>query len=165
MSACTVADCKNEVRARGLCNTHRLRLKKYGDPLTVKNRAAGEGTPHIDGYWMFEINKRSVLRHVLIAEKALGRCLPKGAQVHHVDQDRSNDANANLVICQDAGYHRLLHQRQAAYAASGYASWRKCHICKKHDDPTNLKFYLPSGLVRHLECWRERYRQQKGVSR
>lgn len=165
MKTCSVDGCERKHHCWGLCNTHRLRLRKYGDPLIMKNRAAGEGTPHIDGYWMFEVNKRSVLRHVLIAEKALGRRLPKGVQVHHVDQDRSNDANTNLVICQDASYHRLLHRRQAAYDASGHASWRKCHICKKHDDPVNLKFYLPSGLVRHVECWRERYRQQKGASR
>lgn len=49
--------------------------------------------------------------HILIAEKAVGHALPKGAEVHHVDENRSNNANGNLVVCQDRAYHQLLHRR------------------------------------------------------
>ena len=49
--------------------------------------------------------------HVVVAERALGKHLPAGAVVHHVDVNRRNNAPTNLVICQDAAYHKLLHAR------------------------------------------------------
>lgn len=61
----------------------------------------------------------TVYEHVLIAEKALGRYMPDGAEVHHVDGDSSNNANSNLVICQDKAYHKLLHVRTRVLLAGG----------------------------------------------
>ena len=52
-----------------------------------------------------------VRQHVLIAERVLGKPLPAGAVVHHVDGNRLNNANSNLVICQDQSYHMHLHVR------------------------------------------------------
>ncbi len=49
--------------------------------------------------------------HRMIAERALGRPLPKGAEVHHWNMDKTNNRNLNLVICQDTAYHNLLHAR------------------------------------------------------
>lgn len=60
-----------------------------------------------------------VYEHTLKAERALGRPLPHGAQVHHVDSNRRNNANRNLVICQDLAYHRLLHVRAKTLRAGG----------------------------------------------
>ncbi len=57
-----------------------------------------------------------VLEHILIAEKALGYPLPIGAEVHHFDEHKSNNANGNLVICENHSYHALLHVRQRALA-------------------------------------------------
>jgi hypothetical protein len=57
--------------------------------------------------------------HVLIAERALGKPLPSGAQVHHVDENRRNNANRNLVICQNQSYHLLLHSRAHVLRAGG----------------------------------------------
>src|SRR5688572_15706005 len=84
-----------------------------------------------------------VFEHVIIAENALGRSLPAAAVVHHVDEDFLNNANDNLVICQDRGYHALLHQRMRAKVASGHADWRKCKYCKQYDDPRLLKIVPP----------------------
>ena len=46
--------------------------------------------------------------HRLIAESALGRKLKKNEVVHHLDCDRSNNRNNNLVIM-ERGYHSWLH--------------------------------------------------------
>lgn len=55
--------------------------------------------------------------HVLRAERALGRPLPRGAHVHHADGTRSEQSQ--LVICQDAAYHKLLHVRMRIVRAGG----------------------------------------------
>jgi hypothetical protein len=52
-----------------------------------------------------------VYEHTLVAEKALGKSLPFGAVVHHIDSNRQNNNPSNLVICQNHSYHRLLHCR------------------------------------------------------
>lgn len=52
--------------------------------------------------------KGYVYEHILIAEKALGKYLPPGAVVHHVNGTRDSGP---LVICQDDTYHKLLHKR------------------------------------------------------
>lgn len=51
---------------------------------------------------------RYMYEHVLKAEQAMGRCLRKGEVVHHVNFDKSDNRNTNLVVCDD-GYHKRLH--------------------------------------------------------
>jgi hypothetical protein len=75
-----------------------------------------------------------VLLHRLMAEKALGRFLQVGVEVHH----HPDNSSPVLVICENHRYHRLLHQRYNAWKACGHASWRKCPYCKKYDDPQNM---------------------------
>lgn len=47
-------------------------------------------------------------RYRLIAERVLGRKLKNGEVVHHIDGNRNNNANNNLLIC-DETYHKRLH--------------------------------------------------------
>lgn len=82
-----------------------------------------------------------VFEHILVAEKALGHYLPNGSSVHHIDKNKQNNANSNLVICQDEAYHQLLHRRMDALRESGHADYRKCWVCKKWDDPANMRFH------------------------
>lgn len=46
--------------------------------------------------------------HVLKVEKILGRRLNRDECVHHIDGDRLNNENSNLLVC-NRGYHQWLH--------------------------------------------------------
>ena len=78
------------------------------------------------------VNGKGVPESRVLAEKALGKPLPKGCEVHH-------HTDIQLVICQDHAYHFLLHVRTRAFRACGHANWRKCLYCKKYDKLENLK--------------------------
>ena len=68
--------------------------------------------------------------HILIAERALGRYMPDGVEVHHVDGNTMNNAPSNLVICQDKAYHKLLHVRARIVQAGGNPNTHKlCGMC------------------------------------
>jgi hypothetical protein len=86
-------------------------------------------------------NKKRV--HVSIAERALGKSLPKGAEVHHVDGNRWNNANSNLVICQDHGYHYLLHARARIVRAGGNPNTQR--ICCHCQRPLALELFVRAG--------------------
>jgi hypothetical protein len=73
---------------------------------------------------------KRVYEHHLIAEHALGRVLPPKAVVHHSNEEKADNRSSNLVLCEDERYHRLLHYRKKAYAATGNANAKRCWICK-----------------------------------
>lgn len=109
--------------------------------------------------------------HRVLAEKALGKPLPAGAVVHHLDGNPRNNANTNLVICPDENYHNLLHIRLAAYQACGNADYLKCYVCKEYDSITNLHEVRKAGrrvtTFYHSACrkaYRKQYRENYGVS-
>ena len=52
-----------------------------------------------------------VYEHILLAEKALGRYMPPGVEVHHVNFQKGDNGHGNLVICENHAYHFLLHAR------------------------------------------------------
>lgn len=158
---CSIEACPRPATRRSLCDTHYQRMRKHGDPHKTINRLKGQGTPHIDGYWVHEIDGRAVLEHVLIAERALGRRLPKGAHVHHFDGNRRNNDASNLVVCPDAAYHQLLHKRQRALAACGHADWLRCSICHVWGPRSEIVYYEGGGSRWHRACWAAKYGKQK----
>lgn len=108
--------------------------------------------------------------HILLAEKVLGKPLPKGAVVHHADGNSFNNTLTNLVICPDRAYHNLLHARMRALAVCGHADWRKCSYCKEYDNPENMviqKHYgrpIEGNSMMHKQCkldYMKLYRQEK----
>ena len=101
-----------------------------------------------------------VLEHVYIAEKVLGKSLPRGAVVHHIDGDPTNNKKPNIVICESISYHRTIHARENALKACGHASWKRCNFCSKYDDLKNL-YISPNGkMICHRGCRRIKERQQ-----
>jgi len=98
-----------------------------------------------------------VLQHRLVAEKALGKILPEGAEVHHVNCDGLDNRPENLVICPDGAYHGLLHRRQRAMDACGNPNWSKCRFCGEFDDPANMV----GKRLQHRECANEYSRQYR----
>lgn len=93
------------------------------------------------------VNGRRVHVHRAIAEQVVGHVLPRTVQVHHVDEDTTNNAHRNLVICQDNAYHALLHQRTKALRAGGNPNTER--VCCTCDRPRVFgDFYT----VRHSEC-------------
>ena len=99
-----------------------------------------------------------VFEHILVAEKALGKPLPSKAVIHHINDCRGENINTNLVICQNQGYHRLIHLRRDAYRATGNPRARRCAGCGKWILPgtPRASFNIgisqrhPSGRAYHL---------------
>ena len=125
------------------------------------------------GIWMpnhFRANSQGrVLEHLVIAEAALGHPLPDGAEVHHVNEIKSDNRHENLVICEDSDYHKLLHRRARAYRATGNAQSRKCVYCKAWMLPSDPELRItgtsryPSGRSYHLTCEREALRARRAA--
>lgn len=91
------------------------------------------------------------LEHLLVAERALGRALPAGAVVHHVNGEPSDNRPQNLVICEDQAYHLLLHRRTRSLAAAGRPDLRRCRYCGEHDSLDHMYVRRKAGVVTH--CW------------
>ena|SRR3990170_8467602 len=95
--------------------------------------------------------RNKVREHILVAEKALGKFLPIGSEVHHLNKNGFENIGNNIIICQDNKYHKILELRGRAYYACGHATWRKCRFCKQWDIPENLCFYNNNGPC-HKDC-------------
>lgn len=66
-----------------------------------------------DGYVRINTgNGKAKYEHVLIAERALGRPIRKGEVVHHINGNKQDNRNSNLLIC-SASYHHWLHQKMS----------------------------------------------------
>lgn len=116
-----------------------------------------------DGYVKaYSKEKGATLEHILVAEKALGRKLKQTEGVHHVDGDRTNNCNNNLLIFPNAEYHHLIHQRTRASDSCGDPNKRKCTLCGKWDSVENL--YIPKNHNRvavHKKCKSEYDKNRK----
>lgn len=153
---CTIEGCGQKATRKDMCQLHYRRSKVHGDPHKTNRRAPkdGKGYRNVDGKG----------EHVRIAERALGHPLPLGAQVHHVNYDRSDNSPTNLVVCCSAEYHQLLHIRTRALDECGNPNARKCMYCRQYDLPENLagttdkRMYHPACNRAHVAKYAQKKR-------
>lgn len=65
----------------------------------------GPGTPY---HYEYRRDGSKMGEHRIIAENVLGRPLRKNECVHHINMDKRDNRNCNLLIC-DTSYHAYLH--------------------------------------------------------
>lgn len=140
---------------------HYRRWRVHGDTSITKKAGNGEGYQQ-NGYSGKQIGGVRTFDHVRIAEKALGKALPVGAVVHHVNEIKTDNRNENLVICPDRAYHNLIHARMAAIAATGDPEQRPCRHCKQYEILSNLRVYERGNTNSywHVSCSRENAKQK-----
>ena len=157
---CSVEGCDNKHRARGYCSIHYDRVIQGNGTIHCTMRKPGEGRINDSGYITHGSNGLKDKReHRLIAERVMGKPLPEGAVVHHVNGIRDDNRNENLVVCENGAYHQLIHRRQRAFDACGNANFMKCHFCKEYDDPKNM--YVHGRHASHKHCAKEYERLRK----
>lgn len=129
-------------------------------------RASGRRSSHAGGY--MKISGTGVSEHVMLAEQAIGKKLPIGAEVHHVNGIKSDNRPENLVICPSRQYHALLHQRQRAADECGNPNHMRCEICRQWDDPSMMYRRKSKAGQWHRSCASktrvERKRRARNVS-
>ena len=108
---CRIQNCDRPSQQAGFCSMHYQRWHKYGRTELIR-APNGDGAINAGGYRILTVNGKRVYEHILLAEKALGRPLPPGAVVHHMNGiPDDNFTPLNLVICPNQAYHLLLHRR------------------------------------------------------
>ena len=118
-----------------------------------KTHIHGSGTLTSHGY--VALGARKEYEHRAVVERILGKSLPVGAEIHHVDGNGQNNCPTNLVVCPNHSYHLLLHARQQALAECGHVGWRKCRFCHDYADPLTMKETQDGRRYYHTECQRE----------
>lgn len=117
---CKIDNCNNlSSRKSGLCLDHYKQswyLQKVGRTALIERTSQEKWVNVGTGYIMVKQDGRLTYEHIVLAEKALGKPLPKGAIVHHMNQNRSDNYTPfNLVICPSQEYHLLLHRRMEEF--------------------------------------------------
>jgi hypothetical protein len=163
---CSIDGCGKPVAARGWCHAHYKKWQLHGSPHHGKSyeRSKGEGTITYSGYVAVTHEGRKRQQHILVAEAALGKPLPAGAVVHHLDHNPTNNDPLNLLICPDQAYHQLIHQREKALAACGNPDFRRCIHCREWDAVENMTHLANKGSGArhyHKECHTKAFHERK----
>lgn len=125
---CKVQSCQAGAKLLGFCRFHYHRDRRGIPP----NRPFAQREGKFINCYPKAKGTGGRREHVVIAERALGHSLPKGAEVHHRDGVKSHNWNRNLVICQSHKYHAFLEVRERVYRAGGDPNMQRiCADCKR----------------------------------
>ena len=108
------------------------------------------------------------LIHRIKAEEAIGRPLVGDECVHHVDLDKNNYDNTNLVICPNPEYHFLLHVRTKILDLGGNPNKEKyCGGCEElhSKDSFNKRSSNYDGLQNQCREYTSWYKSIKGFNK
>lgn len=99
------------------------------------------------GYVRFtEDPSRTAWEHIRIAEKMLGRTLGKSEQIHHINGDKTDNRESNLLILRSNKDHRIVHSKlpyelfktsDGSFVA--VIRQKSCSFCKRLFEPTNSR--------------------------
>lgn len=154
---CLLPECGKPHIAKGYCQNHYRVFKRHGTPTPVKPELKTHTAT--GGYKFITDNGRTKYLHVAAAEKAIGKELPVGAEVHHINGNPSDNANGNLVVCPNHEYHMLIHQRERSLNACGNPNHRPCRICGEYDSVDNMAPYRKQFY--HRACCADQSRNQR----
>lgn len=112
---CSIEDCNETTSSKhGLCTPHykhRWYLNSTGQESKIERTSNERWINIVSGYVMVKVKGKLVYEHRVLAEKALGKPLPKGAIIHHTSACDDNHGFCKLVICPSQEYHMLIHKR------------------------------------------------------
>jgi antitoxin component HigA of HigAB toxin-antitoxin module len=110
---CSIQNCDRNATARGYCAMHYERWLTHGDPLKRAKKANGEGALQ-QGYMTFKNDDPDgptrIREHVRIMEEHLGRPVKADEQVHHINENRTDNRIENLEIMTRAEHSALHHK-------------------------------------------------------
>lgn len=151
LTECCVIGCTKPAKAADMCWMHYKRKQRTGRT-DSGSRMRGTGTVTTHGYVAVASSGKKRQEHRIIAERAIGKQLPIGTEVHHVNGDRADNRGENLVVCPDRAYHKLLHVRQEALNACLNPRFRKCPFCKTYSDPDLMSKSKHGRHYYHAAC-------------
>lgn len=112
---CTHEGCTERTQSRlGLCSAHykqKWYLDSVGRDALLERTSQERWINMATGYVMVKRDGKLTYEHIVLAEQALGKSLPKGAIVHHTSARDDNHGYCKLVVCPSQDYHLLLHRR------------------------------------------------------
>lgn len=93
--------------------------------------------------------------YITMVEYILGKPIPKGAVIHHINGNRDDNRPRNLVLCQNQAYHMLIHLRMRSMESTGSPNFRTCKYCKKWEKLVNLSTAHNAKMYWHSDCHNE----------
>lgn len=151
---CSVEGCERVVHARGWCNVHYKRWMRHGEvgPIgLLRGKPKGYSSRYRPGHPLAD-RSGYVLLHRLIAWEA-GILTDRSLEVHHIDEDTTNNDPRNLEALTNLEHNRRHHR--------GGNQRAKTHCPQGHPyDEANTRIARDGHRVCRT-CHRERERARK----